>query len=87
MADAQILQQMTPASRGAAVTPSNTANLTATSRGIYVGVSGDVVVTLQGMIDGTSLTFTGLAAGVVHPLKVKRVWTTGTTATNIVAVY
>jgi hypothetical protein len=75
-----------PARNAAAITPSDTVDLTSPTRGLYVGVSGDVVAIMAD--DGTtSVTFTGLAAGVVHPLRVKRVKSTGTTATNIVALY
>jgi hypothetical protein len=33
------------------------------------------------------VTFTGLAAGVIHPIAAKRVYATGTGATGIVGVY
>lgn len=52
-------------------------------RGFMVGVSGDVKVTTYG---DTTATFTNVTAGVVHPIRVKRFWATGTTATDIVAV-
>jgi hypothetical protein len=75
-----------PARSAAAVTPSDSVNLTRETRGIYVGVSGDVKVIMAD--DGTTTTtFVGLAAGVVHPLRVKRVYATLTTATSIVGVY
>jgi hypothetical protein len=54
------------------------------SRGIYVGVSGNVVLQLED--DATSVTYVGLAAGMVHPFSVAKVIRTGTTATNIVLV-
>lgn len=54
------------------------------SRGIYVGSGGDLKVDLA---DGSTLTFVGLLAGVVHPLRVVKVYQTGTDADNIVAVY
>lgn len=53
-----------------------------TSTGIYVGGSGDVTVT---MLDGESLTFTGLSAGVIHPIRATVV--TAATATNILALW
>lgn len=73
-----------PAQGGAAVTPHDTNNLAIPTRGLYVGVSGNVKVD---MIDGSTLTFVGLAAGIIHPLAVRRVYSTGTTATSIVGVY
>lgn len=52
-------------------------------RSLYVGVAGDVKVT---MANGDTLTLTNVAVGVV-PVSVKQVWSTGTTATGIVALY
>ncbi len=75
-------QAIAPAGKAAAVTPSDATVLEPT-RGLYCGVSGDVKVT---MLDGTAVTFVGLAAGVVHPLVVTMVWSTGTDATSIVAL-
>lgn len=71
------------------VTPSDTVNITFPSgtnysKGIYVGVSGDLKVI---MVDGTNITFTNIAAGIFQPISAKRVLSTGTTATGIVAVY
>lgn len=54
-----------------------------TTRGIYVGVSGDLKVVTAG---GTTLTFVGLAAGMTHPLRVSKVFATGTTATDIIGL-
>jgi len=50
---------------------------------IYVGTSGDVKVTT---LDGDDVLFKAIAAGVVHPILVKRVWSTGTTAVNLLLV-
>ena len=78
-----MIDNITPSAEAAAVTPHDTARIKPT-RGLYCGVSGDVKVI---MLDGTTVTFTGLAAGVVHPLTVVLVYSTDTTATNIVALY
>ena len=52
-------------------------------RGLYVGVSGDVAVTFT---DDTTVTYVGLVAGVIHPItNIKKILSTGTTATSIVA--
>lgn len=71
------------------VTPSDTVSITFPSgthysKGIYVGVTGNLVAV---MADGTVVTFTSLAAGVIHPISAKRVNATSTTATGILAVY
>ena len=81
----QLAALESPAFSAFAVTPHDTNDLAYTTRGLYVGVSGDVKVDMAG--SGTAVVFTALAAGVVHPLRVTRVYDTDTDATNIVAVY
>lgn len=67
------------------VTPSDAANLSKVStKGIFVGVTGNVKVTLN---DGSIVTFTGLLGGTFYPIIAKRIWATDTTATNILALY
>jgi hypothetical protein len=69
----------------ATVTPSDTVDLTASpSHGLYVGVAGDVKAILS---DGSNVVFKALSAGIVYPFSVSRVYATGTTATNILALY
>lgn len=65
------------------VTPSDSTSIKPT-KGIYVGVSGDLSAVLDG---GSIVVFKDLAAGVVHQLAVKQVKSTGTTATDILALY
>lgn len=73
------------ASDAVAVTPNDAADLAKVpTKGLYIGVTGDVKITLS---SGNVVTFTALASGTIHPIAVKRVWATGTTATNILAVY
>lgn len=68
-----------------AVTTSDVADLTVSPcRGIYVGVSGDVKIDTPA---GDTVTLTGLAAGMMHPIGAKRIYSTGTTATGILALY
>lgn len=67
------------------VTPNDTVDLAdGNTKGLYVGGTGNVAVT---MADGNDITFNALSVGTIHPISVKRVKATGTTATNIVAVY
>ena len=66
-----------------AVVPHDSTDLAKRTRGLYVGVSGDVVA----IIGGDAITFTAMAAGIIHPISVTRVNSTNTTATNIVAIY
>jgi len=68
-----------------AVTPSDSVDLAdGVTVGLYVGVAGDVVVVME---NGSTVTLKDLAAGVVHPLAVERVKSTGTVATDILAAY
>jgi len=66
-----------------AVTP-NDSTVLATTRGLYVGVSGDVAVVTKG--HGTSVVFKNVPAGIL-PVRVTKVLSTGTTATDILALY
>ncbi len=66
-----------------AVTPSDTATIRHT-RGVYVGVTGDLAVT---MLEGNSVTFVAVPAGALLPIRVSQVLATGTTATSIVAIF
>ena len=67
----------------AAVTPSDSADLPQFSV-IYVGGAGNVKVTTA---QGSAVTFSGVQSGGVLPVRVRRVWATGTTATTMTAVY
>lgn len=64
------------------VTPSDTGNLGGV-RGLYVGTSGDVKVDTSG---GTTTTFVSVISGTILPIRATRVYSTGTTASNIVAM-
>lgn len=69
------------------VTPNDSADIgNAPCRGLYIGVTGDVRVTLAGMADGAHVTFANVPVGFA-PLQAKRVWSTGTTATDIKALF
>lgn len=74
----------TPGENAFAVTPNDSADMDFVTRAIYVGVAGNVKMTLLG---GTTVTFVGLVAGGLYPLRVKRIWSTGTTASNLIGVY
>lgn len=63
------------------VTASDSADLAAVSRGIYVGTAGNILVTLA---SGDTVLLYNLAAGVIHKMAVKRVWATSLTAANII---
>lgn len=74
-----------PASSAYAVTPSDTTVLSPLPRSLYVGAAGNVAIVPE---DGTaSVVFVAVAAGQILPIRAKKVMSTGTTATNIVALY
>lgn len=65
------------------VAQSDTVNLPTPSI-IYVGGGGTVKVTTA---QGDDVTFFGLVAGTVIPVQVIRVWSSVTTATNLLRIY
>ena len=77
-------QLTSPADNGAAITPSDDTDLATFTRGLYVGVSGDVKVDL---VSSGTVTFTAMAGGTVHSIRCKRVYSTGTDATDLVGVW
>jgi hypothetical protein len=68
-----------------AVTPNDSADLSAACRALYVGVAGTVSVRAPGST--TAVVFQSVAGGSILPIFVSRVMATGTTATGIVAIY
>jgi hypothetical protein len=69
----------------AAVTPHDTNELTYTARALYIGGAGDVALIAGG--DSAAVTLASVPAGTILPIRAKVVKSTGTTATNIVALY
>jgi hypothetical protein len=51
--------------------------------GLYTGSGGDIKVTT---LRGTSVVLAGTAAGIVIPIAVSRVWSTGTVATSVLGL-
>lgn len=72
-----------PAENAVAVTPHDTNDLVNATRGIYVGVTGDIVVNMLGT--GAQVTFKAVPVGVL-PIRVTRIYLTNTTATNLLAL-
>jgi len=76
--------------KGVAVTPADNTRIN-TTRAVYVGGAGNLVVKFADVTDptaaGNTVTLTGVLAGVIYPLQVNCINSTSTTATNIVALY
>lgn len=73
-----------PADNGTVITPSDSTDLAYVSRAIVLGTAGALKVTFLG---GNVTTLPAQAAGYLWPIRVSRVWATGTTATDIVNLY
>lgn len=72
-----------PAFHGFAVTPNDGAELPEMTRALYVGATGALHVLLA---SGAEVTFAGVAGGTMLPIRVRKVFATGTTATSIVGL-
>jgi hypothetical protein len=72
-----------PFQNGSTVTTSDSADIPET-RAVFVGGAGNLTVILAG---GGQVTFNALTAGTLLDIAVKRILTTGTTATLILALY
>lgn len=72
-----------PAVGAFSISPNDAQDLLQVTRAIYVGVSGDISVVMK---SGEAVSFIGVGAGAVLPLRVARVNATGTSASNIVGL-
>lgn len=72
-----------PGKFAAAVTPSDVTNLSAPTRALYVGSAGG---NISVQMNGATIIFTAVPIGVL-PIQCSRVNATGTTSTNIVALW
>ena len=67
----------------AVIAPSDTVNLGSPTRAIYVGsAAGDIVA----IVNGVAITFKSVPIGIL-PIKCTRVNLTGTTSTNLIALW
>ncbi len=73
-----------PVRHAAVVVPSDTVNLPNGAKALWVGGAGTVKVITGG---DETVTFTGVLAGTLLPIRCKRVFSTGTSASNIVAMW
>lgn len=73
-----------PATRFFAITPSDSTDLPAKPRAIWVGGAGNLAVSND---QGDSQVLQGIAAGTLLPISPDRVRATGTTATSLIGLY
>lgn len=78
------------ASKGVIVTPADNTEIP-TTRGVYVGGTGDLVVKFADNGDptvaGGTVKFSAVPVGLILPIQVNCINSTSTTATLIVALY
>lgn len=79
------LDRTQSAQRATAVTPSDSVELVPPARGIYIGTAGTIRILHEK--DTAPVDYPVLIAGMVYPWTAKKIYATGTTATNIVAQY
>lgn len=72
-----------PAIDAFAITPDDDEDLEQVARSIYVGSTGNIRVTTA---KGSVVTFTGLPAGGILPVRVSRVHATSTTAGGLIGL-
>ena len=72
-----------PATEPQPVVPSDSAELAAVTRALYVGQTGNVRVRL---VSGAAVTFANMQGGVLYPIRVRQVFATGTTAADLVGL-
>lgn len=68
----------------AAVTPNDTTDLDRTCSALYIGQTGDVKVNIEN--SGEAIIFKSVPVGFL-PVRATRVYATGTTAQNILALW
>ncbi|WP_276681463.1 spike base protein, RCAP_Rcc01079 family [Thalassolituus oleivorans] len=67
-----------------AITPSDANQLAIATRSLYIGTGGDLVVQL--VEDTAPITFINVISGSILPIRVQKVLSTGTTATDLIGL-
>jgi hypothetical protein len=73
-----------PARDAIAITPSDGTDIASLPRAVYVGTAGHLAVQ---MVGGATVTFQNVPAGALLAIRPRRVLVTGTTASNLVALW
>lgn len=69
-----------PASNIEDITPSDSSNLTRVTRALYVGQTGNVRLQTPA---GDIVTLANMQGGILYPIRVAKVFATGTTAADL----
>jgi len=72
-----------PATRPETITPSDAVELIRATRALYVGQTGNVRVKTT---SGDIITFANMLGGILYPVRVVQVFSTGTTASDLVGL-
>lgn len=85
---ASSFELLAPANKAFAITTSDSDELPVEVRGIYVGVAGNIVVSMIDPVTHnlTSVTFLAAPVGNILPIRTKKIFATGTTATNLIGL-
>jgi hypothetical protein len=73
-----------PPEQAMEIAPDDSATLPVVTRALYVGGAGDVALRLMG---GAEVTFRGLQAGSLLPIRADMVKSAGTTATGLIGLW
>jgi len=73
-----------PAEHAAAVTKSDSTTFDDITRAVWVGTAGDIAVLTKG---GETVTFANVPSGSLLPIRVSKVLSTGTDASDIVRLW
>ena len=76
-----------PADSAAAITPDDDTDLEKAPRGIHVGTGGTLVLEMKDHNQARHNVTFHVLGGVTYPFRPSRVLATGTSATNLVAVW
>ena len=72
-----------PAYSAFSITPSDSNEFTVWTRGVYVGVGGDITLDTG---DGSTVTFVAVPTGVILPIRTKVIYNS-TTAASLLGLY
>lgn len=75
---------ISPARSAEVIIPNDSTDLSQVSRAVYAAAAGDLTVE---MADGQTVTFASVPAGVIIPIRVKKVLATGTSAGGLVSLW